>query len=98
MNNERIVVVKEQKRGGFWPFVGGMLLGAAVLKGIEHLSEKKQNKNVEPEKTLEELSIEREIEMVESLIDDLVSKTNKSQKDLDNLKSLRLKLGQLRNQ
>ena len=45
MNNERIVVVKEQKRGGFWPFVGGMLLGAAVLKGIEHLSEKKQNKN-----------------------------------------------------
>jgi hypothetical protein len=98
MNNERIVVVKEQKRGGFWPFVGGMLLGAAVLKGIEHLSEKKQNKNVEPEKTLEELSIEREIEMVESLIDDLVSKTNKSQKDLDNLKSLRIKLGQLRNQ
>lgn len=98
MNNERIVVVKERKRGGFWPFVGGMLLGAAVLKGIEHLSEKKQNKNVEPEKTLEELSIEREIEMVESLIDDLVSKTNKSQKDLDNLKSLRLKLGQLRNQ
>jgi len=98
MNNERIVVVKEQKRGGFWPFVGGMLLGAAVLKGIEHLSEKKQKKNVEPEKTLEELSIEREIEMVESLIDDLVSKTNKSQKDLDNLKSLRIKLGQLRNQ
>mgnify|MGYP003329854757 FL=1 len=98
MNNERIVVVKERKRGGFWPFVGGMLLGAAVLKGIEHLSEKKQNKNVEPEKTLEELSIEREIEMVESLIDDLVSKTNKSQKDLDNLKSLRIKLGQLRNQ
>ena len=98
MKNERIVVVKEQKRGGFWPFVGGMLLGAAVLKGIEHLSEKKQNKNVEPEKTLEELSIEREIEMVESLIDDLVSKTNKSQKDLDNLKSLRIKLGQLRNQ
>ena len=98
MNNERIVVVKEQKRGGFWPFVGGMLLGAAVLKGIEHLSEKKQNKNVEPEKTLEELSIEREIEMVESLIDDLVSKTNKSQKDLDNLKSLRIKLAQLRNQ
>ena len=98
MNNERIVVVKEQKRGGFWPFVGGMLLGAAVLKGIEHLSEKKQNKNVEPEKTSEELSIESEIEMVESLIDDLVSKTNKSQKDLDNLKSLRIKLGQLRNQ
>lgn len=98
MNNERIVVVKERKRGGFWPFVGGMLLGAAVLKGIEHLSEKKQNKNVEPEKTSEELSIEREIEMVESLIDDLVSKTNKSQKDLDNLKSLRIKLGQLRNQ
>ena len=98
MNNERIVVVKQQKRGGFWPFVGGMLLGAAVLKGIEHLSEKKQKKNVELEKTLEELSVEREIEMVESLIDDLVSKTNKSQKDLDNLKSLRIKLGQLRNQ
>ena len=97
MNNERIVVVKEQKRGGFWPFVGGMLLGAAVLKGIEHLSEKKQNKNVEPEKTLEELSIEREIEMVESLIDDLVSKTNKTEKDYKHINILRDKLKELRN-
>ena len=97
MKNERIVVVKERKRGGFWPFVGGMLLGAAVLKGIEHLSEKKQNKNVEPEKTLEELSIEREIEMVESLIDDLVSKPNKTEKDYKHINILRDKLRELRN-
>jgi len=94
MNNERIVVVKEQKRGGFWPFVGGILLGAIAVKAVQKLSKDK----VEPEKTAKEIENESEIQMVESLIDDLVSKTNKSQKDLDNLKSLRIKLGQLRNQ
>ena len=33
MGYERIVVVKEQKRGGFWPFVGGVVLGAIVEFG-----------------------------------------------------------------
>ena len=97
MNNERIVVVKEQKRGGFWPFVGGMLLGAAVVKGIEHLSEKKQNKNVEPEKTAKEIENESEIQMVESLIDDLVSKPNKTEKDYKHINILRDKLLELKN-
>ena len=97
MNNERIVVVKEQKRGGFWPFVGGMLLGAAVLKGIEHLSEKKQNKIVESENTAKEIENESEIQMVESLIDDLVSKPNKTEKDYKHINILRDKLRELRN-
>jgi hypothetical protein len=35
--------------------------------------------------------------MVEDLIDELVSKRNKTQKDKDNLDLLRIKLGQLRN-
>jgi hypothetical protein len=34
MGNERIVVVREQKRGGFWPFVGGLVLGAIAVKAI----------------------------------------------------------------
>ena len=34
---------------------------------------------------------------IEDLIDELVSKRNKTQKDKDNLDLLRIKLGQLRN-
>ena len=105
MGYERIVVVKEQKRGGFWPFVGGLVLGAIVVKTIHNISEKQriereleeQQPNVEPAKTQKELTLEREVIMVEDLIDELVSKRNKTQKDKDNLDLLRIKLGQLRN-
>ena len=105
MGYERIVVVKEQKRGGFWPFVGGFVLGAIVVKTIHNMNEKKriereleeQQPNIEPAKTQKELTLEREVMMVEDLIDELVSKRNKTQKDKDNLDLLRIKLGQLRN-
>jgi uncharacterized membrane-anchored protein YhcB (DUF1043 family) len=105
MGYERIVVVKEQKRGGFWPFVGGLVLGAIVVKTIHNISEKQriereleeQQPNIEPAKTQKELTLEREVMMVEDLIDELVSKRNKSQKDKNNLDLLRIKLGQLRN-
>jgi uncharacterized membrane-anchored protein YhcB (DUF1043 family) len=105
MGYERIVVVKEQKRGGFWPFVGGVVLGAIVVKTIHNMNEKKRiereleekQPNIEPAKTQKELTLERETMMVEDLIDELVSKRNKTQKDKDNLDLLRIKLEQLRN-
>jgi hypothetical protein len=94
MGNERIIVT-ERKRGGFWPFVGGLLLGAVVVKAIQTLSNDK--KEVEPEKTTKEKENESEIKMVESLIDDLVSKPIKTDMDYSHLTYLRKKLGELRN-
>lgn len=96
MGNERVVVVREQKRGGFWPFVGGLVLGAIVVKAIgTMMNDRKENK---PESQLTpELKNQDEIRLIEDLIDDLVSKPNKSQRDKDNLDLLRIKLGQLRN-
>jgi len=95
MGNERIII-REQKRGGFWPFVGGLLLGAVAVKAIQTLS--KDKKEVEPEKTTKEKENESEIKMVESLIDDLVSKPNKTEKDYKHISILREKLGELRNE
>jgi superfamily I DNA and/or RNA helicase len=94
MGNERIIVT-ERKRGGFWPFVGGLLLGAVAVKAIQTLS--KDKKEVEPEKTTKEKENESEIKMVESLIDDLVSKPIKTDMDYSHLTYLRKKLGELRN-
>lgn len=96
MGNERVVVVREQKRGGFWPFVGGLVLGAIAVKAIgTMMNDRKENK---PESQLTpELKNQDEIRLIEDLIDDLVSKPNKSQRDKDNLDLLRIKLGQLRN-
>jgi hypothetical protein len=94
MGNERIIVT-ERKRGGFWPFVGGLLLGAIAVKAIQTLSNDK--KEVEPEKTTKEKENESEIKMVESLIDDLVSKPIKTDMDYSHLTYLRKKLGELRN-
>jgi superfamily I DNA and/or RNA helicase len=94
MGNERIIVT-ERKRGGFWPFVGGLLLGAVAVKAIQTLS--KDKKKVEPEKTTKEKENESEIKMVESLIDDLVSKPIKTDMDYSHLTYLRKKLGELRN-
>ena len=41
-NDEYKVV--EKKRGGFWPFVGGLILGAVAVKTIQDMS-KKEEKN-----------------------------------------------------
>lgn len=94
MGNERIIVT-ERKRGGFWPFVGGLLLGAVVVKAIQTLSNDK--KEVEPEKTTKEKENVSEIEIIESLIDNLVSKPIKTDMDYSHLTYLRKKLGELRN-
>lgn len=94
MGNERIIVT-ERKRGGFWPFVGGLLLGAVVVKAIQTLSNDK--KEVEPEKTTKEKENVSEIEIIESLIDNLVSKPIKTDMDYSHLNYLRKKLGELRN-
>jgi hypothetical protein len=95
MGYERIVVVKEQKRGGFWPFVGGVLLGVIAVKAVQTLT--KDKKEVEPEKTTKENENQTEIEMIESLIDDLISKPIKTDMDYSHLTYLKKKLGELRN-
>ena len=95
MGYERIVVVKEQKRGGFWPFVGGVLLGVIAVKAVQTLT--KDKKEVEPEKTTKEIENQTEIEMIESLIDDLISKPIKTDMDYSHLTYLKKKLGELRN-
>jgi hypothetical protein len=96
MGNERVVVVREQKRNGFWPFVGGLVLGAIAVKVIGTMMKDKKENEPEPQPTLE-IKNQDEIRLIEDLIDDLVSKPNKTQKDKDNLDLLRIKLGQLRN-
>ena len=94
MGNERIIVT-ERKRGGFWPFVGGLLLGVIAVKAVQTLT--KDKKEAEPEKTTKEIENQTEIEMIESLIDDLISKPIKTDMDYSHLTYLRKKLGELRN-
>lgn len=95
MGNERIVVVKEQKRGGFWPFVGGLVLGAIAVKAIGSMMKDKQETETQP---TPEIKNQDEIRLIEDLIDELVSKPNKTEKDRNNIDLLRIKLGQLRNE
>ena len=96
MGNERIVVVKEQKRGGFWPFVGGLVLGAIAGKAIGSMMKDKQENETETQPT-PEIKNQDEIRLIEDLIDELVSKPNKTEKDKNNIDLLRIKLGKLRN-
>ena len=97
MGNERVVVVREQKRGGFWPFVGGLLLGAVVVKlAGDYVENNKKSKQPEPQPT-PEIKNQDEITLIEDLIDELVSKPNKTEKDKNNIDLLRIKLAQLRN-
>lgn len=95
MGNERIVVVKEQKRGGFWPFVGGLVLGAIAVKAIGSMMKDKQETETQP---TPEIKNQDEIRLIEDLIDELVSKPNKTEKDRNNIDLLRIKLGQLRSE
>jgi hypothetical protein len=87
--------VVQKKRGGFWPFVGGLILGAVAVKAVQTLT--KDKKEVEPEKTTKKNENQIEIEMIESLIDDLISKPIKTDMDYSHLTYLRKKLGELRN-
>jgi hypothetical protein len=97
MGNERVVVVKEQKRGGFWPFVGGLLIGAVVVKLTgDYVEKNRKSKEPEPQPT-PEIKNQDEIRLIYDLIDELVSKPNKTEKDKNNIDLLRIKLGQLRN-
>jgi hypothetical protein len=87
--------VVQKKRGGFWPFVGGLILGAVAVKAVQTLT--KDKKEVEPEKTTKKNENQTEIEMIESLIDDLISKPIKTDMDYSHLTYLKKKLGELRN-
>ena len=97
MGNERVVVVKEQKRGGFWPFVGGLLIGAVVVKlAGDYVEKNRKSKEPEPQPTPENKN-QDEIRLIENLIDELVSKPIKTDMDYSHLTYLRKKLGELRN-
>jgi hypothetical protein len=85
MGNERIVVVREQKRGGFWPFVGGLVLGAIAVKAIGTMMNDNKEKGPEPQPT-PEIKNQDEITLIEDLIDELVSKPNKTEKDKNNIR------------
>ena len=87
--------VVQKKRGGFWTFVGGLILGAVAVKAVKKLT--KEKKDVEPEKTTKKNKNHTEIEMIESLIDDLISKPIKTDMDYSHLTYLKKKLGELRN-
>jgi superfamily I DNA and/or RNA helicase len=87
--------VVQKKRGGFWPFVGGLLLGVIAVKAVQTLT--KDKKEVKPEKTTKEIENQTEIEMIESLIDDLISKPIKTDMDYSHLTYLKKKLGELKN-
>jgi hypothetical protein len=97
MGNERVVVVKEQKRGGFWPFVGGLLIGAVVVKlAGDYVEKNRKSKEPEPQPT-PEIKNQDEIRLIENLIDELVLKPIKTDMDYSHLTYLRKKLGELRN-
>lgn len=88
-----------EKRNSIWPFIGGLLLGAVAVKLVGEYNQSKKQKEVTPEPKIKETNtdVDREIQMVEDLIDELVSKPNKTKRDRDNIDLLRIKLAQLRN-
>ena len=85
-NDEYKVV--EKIRGGFWPFVGGLILGAVAVKTIQDMS-KKEEKNKTTTDSLDD------IQMIKDLIVELVLKENKTPKDEENLRNLKNKLKQV---
>ena len=80
--------VVQKKRGGFWPFVGGLILGAVTVKTIQDMS-KKEEKN----KTT--TNSQDDVQLIKDLIVDLVLKENKSVQDEENLKNLKNKLNKI---
>ena len=81
-------MVVEKKRGGFWPFVGGLILGAVAVKTIQDMS-KKEEKNKTTTDSLDDT------QMIKDLIVELVLKENKTPKDEENLRNLKNKLKQV---
>ena len=80
--------VVQKKRGGFWPFVGGLILGAVAVKTIQEMS-KKEDKN----KTTTDS--QDDVKLIKDLILELVLKENKTPKDEENLRNLKNKLKHL---
>ena len=80
--------VVQKKRGGFWPFVGGLILGAVAVKTIQEMS-KKEDKN----KTTTDS--QDDVKLIKDLVLELVLKENKTPKDEENLRNLKNKLKQI---
>jgi hypothetical protein len=85
-NDEYRVVQK--KRGGFWPFVGGLILGAVAVKTIQDMSKKEEKNKTTP-------NSQDDVQLIKDLIVDLVLKENKSVQDEENLKNLKNKLNKI---
>ena len=85
-NDEYRVV--EKKRGGVWPFVGGLILGAVAVKTIQDMSKKE-------EKNQSIMDSSDDTQMIKDLIVELVLKENKTPKDEENLRNLKNKLKQI---
>lgn len=88
------------QRNNFWPFVGGLLVGAVALKTIENYRERQRElkENFKHVKTKEEIEIEEEISMVEYMINELNLKQYRTQTDNKVIDSLRNKLRKLRDE
>lgn len=88
------------QRNNFWPFVGGLLVGAVALKTIENYRERQRElkENFKHVKTKEEIEIEEEISMVEYMINELNLKQYRTQTDNKVINSLRNKLRKLRDE
>ena len=103
MGNERVVVVREQKRGGFWPFVGGLALGALGLWAINKYQKSKEEPqkgdfidvDCDEENHQPNLDWVNEVKMTNDLIEIIKNKVNLSQKEKGVLKFLEDRLGEL---
>jgi len=103
MGNERVVVVREQKRGGFWPFVGGLALGALGLWAINKYQKSKEETqkdnfidvDCDEENYQPNLDWVNEVKMTNDLIEIIKNKVNLSQKEKSVLKSLEDRLEEL---
>jgi hypothetical protein len=103
MGNERVVVVREQKRGGFWPFVGGLALGVLSLWAINKYQKSKEESqkgdfidvDCDEENHQPNLDWVNEVKMTNDLIEIIKNKVNLSQKEKGVLKSLENRLEEL---
>ena len=98
--DKQVYVVAEKRRGGFWPFVGGLVVGALGLWAVnKYQSSQNETQEVEDVES-EELSHPsfnwvEEVKMTNDLIEILKNKNNRTQRENDILESLENKLEDL---
>ena len=98
--DKQVYVVTEKRRGGFWPFVGGLVVGALGLWAVNKYQNSKNDTQEVEDVESEEASHPsfnwvEEVKMTNDLIDILKNKTNRTQRENDILESLENKLEDL---